>query len=123
MFIVEGGVWNFDLFDSNAGFIQLLFVLICQSVFIPWMVGIEKLSTLIEIATGDKIPKFYIFVIRVIVPIFAVLMFILGVINETDTEKRLCQVDTSTPELAESTKGCMNWSSGHLWGARLIWLG
>jgi len=28
MFVVEGGLWNFDLFDRNAGHIQLLICLL-----------------------------------------------------------------------------------------------
>lgn len=52
MFIVEGGYWNFDLFDANAGHIQLLFVLFLQTLLLPWIFGMHKLSQLIYFRTG-----------------------------------------------------------------------
>lgn len=44
MFVVEGGLYNFDLFDANAGHIQLLVILFIQTLFIPWIVGMNKMS-------------------------------------------------------------------------------
>jgi SNF family Na+-dependent transporter len=52
MFVVEGGFHNFDLFDANAGHIQLLLVLVLQSILLPWIFGMHKLSTLIYLRTG-----------------------------------------------------------------------
>ena len=115
MFIVQGGLHNFTLFDNNAGHIQLLVTLFFQSLFIPWFVGIEKLSVLVEIATGERIPKFMIFMIRLIVPLFSVLMLVFAIINEVDTADRTC----TDPE----NSSCSHYSAGMLWASRLIWLG
>lgn len=106
MFIVEGGLYNFDLFDANAGHIQLLFCLLAQTFFLPWVVGLHKLSTLIELHTGETIPTFFVLIIRIFVPIFATFIFIVAFVNEWDTESREAK----------------QWTSGHIWGARMIWI-
>jgi len=107
MFIVKGGYWNFDLFDANAGHIQLLFVLFLQTLLLPWIFGMHKLSQLIYFRTGQYIPMFLILVVRIFVPIFSLIILIIAIINEfSDTESR-------------ENNG---WSQGHIWGARMIWL-
>lgn len=106
MFVVEGGLYNFGLFDDNAGNIQLLFVLLAQTLFLPWVVGMDKLSTLIYLHTGEYVPTFFVLVIRIFCPIFATIIFIISVVNEWDIEGRLEK----------------KWTQGHIWGARMIWI-
>jgi hypothetical protein len=107
MFVVEGGLWNFDLFDANAGHIQLLVVLFLQTIFIPWVVGMHKMSQIMYFRNGEYVPIFYILVIRIFVPIFSIIITIIAIVNEFgDTDGR-------------KAKG---WNQGHIWGARLIWL-
>lgn len=113
MFVVEGGIHNFDLFDANAGHIQLLICLVLQTLFLPWIIGIHKISQMIYFRTGQYIPIFYVLVIRIFVPIFAIIITIIAIINEfADTEKRLKPVEEEG----------MNYNQGYLWGGRLIWL-
>lgn len=107
MFCVEGGYWNFDLFDQNAGHIQLLVVLFLQTIFVPWVVGMHKMSTLIYLRTGQYVPIFYVLVIRIFCPIFSIIILIIAIVNEFS--------DTSGREAS-------GWNQGIIWGARLIWI-
>jgi len=107
MFCVEGGAHNFDLFDANAGHIQLLLVLFMQTVLLPWVFGMHKLSTLIYLRTGQYVPIFYVLVCRIFCPIFSFIILIIAIVNEFgDTENRYKS----------------GWTTGHVWGARMIWL-
>jgi hypothetical protein len=107
MFVVEGGYYNFDLFDANSGHIQLLLVLFLQSLLLPWVFGMHKLSTLIYLRTGQYVPIFYVLVIRIFVPIFSLIILIIAIVNEfASTESREKKM----------------WNQGHIWGARMIWL-
>lgn len=107
MFIVEGGYWNFDLFDANAGHIQLLWVLFLQTLLLPWVFGMHKLSQLIYFRTGEYVPILLILIVRIFVPIFSFIILIIAIVNEfADTEGREAK----------------NWNQGHIWGARMIWL-
>lgn len=107
MFVVEGGAYNFDLFDANAGHIQLLLVLFIQTILLPWVFGMHKLSTLIYLRTGQYVPIFYVLVVRIFVPIFSLIILIIAIINEFgDLEGRVKA----------------KWTQGHIWGARMIWL-
>lgn len=107
MFVNEGGFWNFDLFDQNAGHIQLLVVLFLQTLFLPWIVGMHKMSTLVYMRTGSYVPYFYVVVIRIFVPIFAAIILVIAIINEF--------ADTSGREAS-------GWNQGHIRGARMIWI-
>lgn len=82
MFVVRGGFYNFDLFDANAGHIQLLLVLLLQAILLPWVFGMHKLSTLVYFRTGQYVPIFFVLVCRFFVPIFASIIMIIAVINE-----------------------------------------
>ena len=108
MFVVRGGFYNFDLFDANAGHIQLLLVLLLQSILLPWVFGMHKLSTLVYFRTGQYVPIFFVLVCRFFVPIFASIIMVIAIINEfADTNGRLVG---------------KSWTQGHLWGARMIWM-
>jgi len=108
MFVVEGGPHNFDMFDGNAGHIQLLLCLFAQTLFIPWVIGMDKMSQLIYWHTGEHVPKFYVLVIRVLCPLFTLFILIIGIINEfKDTDGRYND---------------KKYTTGILWGARMIWL-
>lgn len=60
----------------------MLFLLILQTLFIPWFFGIDKLSALLTIRTEEKIPKFFVFVCKVFVPVFSVVIFIISLIDD-----------------------------------------
>lgn len=107
MFVVEGGFYNFDLFDANAGHIQLLLVLLLQTILLPWVFGMHKLSHLLYLRTGEYVPIFFVLVVRIFCPIFSFIIMIIAIVNEFgDTDSRFEK----------------KWNQGHIWGARLIWL-
>jgi SNF family Na+-dependent transporter len=87
-------------------FIWSLLVLFLQSLFLPWVVGMHKLSQLIYFRTGEYVPVFYVLVIRIFVPIFSFIILIIAIVNEFDTDGRYA----------------MGWNAGHIWGARIWWM-
>lgn len=107
IFCSQGGIYNFNLFDANCTHIQLLVVFLGEVVLIAWVFGINKMSELIFIRTGDRIPKFYIFILRIFVPAFATMMLIFGWIHEF----------TQVPQLKKE-----GYTDAQVWGARFIWL-
>ena len=112
MFVSEGGLYNFNLFDQYAGSIQLLFCLLTELFCIPWIFGMHKLSVLMYIRTGQKIPVFIIFAIKTIIPVFILIVFVIGWVNEFDSDHwglKKGRVDAG-------------WTFGHLWAGRLIWI-
>lgn len=76
MFCVQGGMWNFNLFDANCTHIQLLTTFFLESILVSWVYGQHKFSELIFIRTGDRIPKVLVCVMRTFVPVFAFIMLV-----------------------------------------------
>ena len=107
MFVNEGGLYTFDLFDQYAGGIQLFFCVLCELAFIPWIFGIDKLSILMKERTGEEIPKFVKFFIKYIIPIFIFFLFIMSWINEFSADTTAGRVKNG-------------WTSGITWLGRLI---
>lgn len=91
MFVMDGGIHNFGAFDAYCSSIQLLVCLLAQTIFIPYIFGIEKLSELIYIRTKQRIPKFYIFVIRTFVPVFGAVMLYFSCAGEFSTANYTAQ--------------------------------
>lgn len=107
MFCSEGGIYNFDMWDDNCTHIQLLFVFVAEVILIPWVWGVDRLSELIFLRTGDRIPRFYIFILKIFCPFFACLMLHFGYVIEW----------ASTEQRTEEWK----YSEGMIWGARMLW--
>lgn len=107
MFVMQGGLYNFDLFDRNAGHIHLLVCLFLQAYFIPWHFGMHKISQLMYFRTGQYVPIPYVLIIKIFVMIFSIIIFFIAFINEWDDTSRLNDD---------------KWTQGHIWGGRLIWI-
>ena len=82
IFCTQSGYFIFELFNEYACGISLLFCLICELIFIPWVFGIEKLDILLQIKTGESIPNFVKNIIKFVLPIISVFMFILKLYTE-----------------------------------------
>jgi hypothetical protein len=78
LFCIEGGLYTFDLFDGYSGNIQLLFCLLCELAFIPWLFGLEKLGILMKIRTGEDIPGFITIFIKYVIPIFIGVVYVIA---------------------------------------------
>jgi len=105
MFIVNGGLYNFDLFDQYSGSIQLLFCVLVELYLIPWHFGLDKLSRLMEERTGEKLPKWTYFFIKFLIPAFIFLLFVLTWIAEFSQN---------------DGREAAGWTAGHAWGGRMI---
>lgn len=86
MFVTKAGYQNFLFFDKYCGTINLLFILVLQSIMIPWVYGIDKFATLIKIRTDENVNKVFIFVIKALVPIYSLAIFIIALIGEFTQE-------------------------------------
>jgi len=64
-------------------------VFFAESVLVAWVFGQHKMSELIFIRTGDRIPKVLVAVMRLFVPGFAFLMLIFGWIKEFTQKETL----------------------------------
>jgi len=109
MFCMEGGIYNFNGFDDYCSSTQLLVCLFAQTLFIPYIFGIHKMSELIYIRTGQRIPKFFVLVIRTFVPLFGFIMLHFSYTGEFSLEK-----------YTKVTTGSAKWTAGHLWGFRML---
>jgi SNF family Na+-dependent transporter len=108
MFVNEGGLYTFLMFDDYSGGIQLLACVLCELAFIPWIFGMDKLSILMEARTGEKMPAFVKIFIKFVIPVFIFAVFILAWISEFSAD--------SAESRAE--KG---WTVGITWLGRMIW--
>ena len=106
IFCTQGGLYIFDLFDSQASNITLLLCVLGELIFIPWSFGLDRLDILIQNTTGETIPAFAKFAIRYIVPSFIFILFILNVITE----------------FSEATAKQRNWPGYVTWLSRLLWI-
>lgn len=68
----------------------------------------HKFSEIVFWRTGERVPKFYVFVVRVFCPVFAFLMLHLNYTGEFDSASVAKRVAAS--------------NYGYLWGGRLLWL-
>ena len=93
------------MFDQYSGSIQLLFCVLVELWLIPWYFGLDKLSTLMEIRTGEKIPKWTYPFIKFIIPAFIFVLFILTWIAEFSNN---------------DGRNAAGWTAGHAWGGRMI---
>jgi len=109
MFVMDGGIWNFNFFDDYCSSVQLLVCLFAQTIFVPYLFGIDKLSELIFIRTDEYIPKFFVLVIRTFVPIFGFIMLHFSYTGEFSQTK-----------YDAATQGSAKLTAGHLWGFRLL---
>lgn len=134
MFCMQGGFYNFDLFDLNCAHVQLLLCLLAQSIFIPWVFGMHKFSQLVKFRTGQSVPKFYVFVVRVFCPVFSFIMLHLNYTSEFDEKSMLSRVkamisidpeakkmmtqDEIDAEIASQTSRAY----GLIWGGRMLFI-
>jgi len=107
MFCMEGGIWSFNWYDDYCSSVQLLVCLFSQCIFIPYVFGIHKLSEMIHIRTGSRVPKFYVLVIKTFVPLFGFIMLHFGYTGEFSAEKY-------------AKAQAQSLTDGHFWGLRLL---
>ena len=105
IFCIQGGQWVFGLFDSYSGSIQLLTCFLMELILLPWVFGMGRLSTLMELRTGEKIPKFVVYMIKFFIPTFIFAIYIISWVTEF-------QYKESREE--------QGWTVGITWGARMI---
>ena len=86
-FTNSAGFYTFGLFDTFACGVSLLFCLLMELIFFGWVFGIDKLSILLEERTGEVIPIFVRWVIKVFIPLFTTLMIILNLVSEFSAAK------------------------------------
>ena len=82
IFCLEGGLYVFGLFDGYSGSIQLLTAFLMELILLPWVFGMGKLSTLMELRTGETIPKFVTIMIKFFIPAFIFAIWIISWITE-----------------------------------------
>ena len=85
----------------------MLFCVLCELAFIPWIFGLEKLSVLMKIRTGEEMPKFVVFFIKYFIPVFIFIIFVISWINEFSTNEGRVK---------------NGWTPGVTWLGRLIWI-
>jgi len=81
-FTNRAGFYTFGMFDGYACGVSLLYCLLMELIFFGWLFGIDKLSVLLEIRTGESIPVFVRWVVKVFIPIFTIIMIIINLIGE-----------------------------------------
>ena len=107
MFCIEGGLYVFELFDGYSGNIQLLFCLMCELAFIPFLFGLDKLNILMKIKTKEEMPKFVYIFIKYVIPIFIFIVYVIAWIYEFQYQ---------------SGRDDAGWTPGILWAGRLLWI-
>lgn len=108
IFVLESGLYTFDLFDSYAANIALLTCLLCELALIPWVFGMDNLSILLKERTGEVMPKFVIFFVKFIIPIYITAIYILSWVKEF-------QKDSQPAEK-------MKWPYGFFWLGRVLFI-
>jgi len=123
MFVMEGGIHNFNNFDNYCSSIQLLACLFLQTIFIPFLFGIDKLSELVFIRTQQRIPKFFVFIIKTFVPVFGFIMLHFSYTGEfsmgTYTARTGYEKIDGKWVIPDTYTG-PRMTDGHLWGFRLL---
>lgn len=105
VFCIEGGVYVFDLFDGYAGSIQLLTCFLMELTLIPWVFGMGRLSTLMELRTGETIPMWVTILIKFFIPLFIFAIFIISWVTEFQSN---------------SGRDAAGWTAGITWLGRCI---
>jgi len=75
------------MFDELSCGVSLLFCLLMELIFIGYMFGIDKLDILLEMQTGERIPKIVKWICMTFIPVFTSLMIVLNLIGEFSAEK------------------------------------
>lgn len=86
-FTNEAGFYTFGLFDTYACGVSLLFCLLMELIFFGWLFGIDKLDVLLYRRTGEHIPVFVRWIVKVFIPIFTIAMIIINLIGEFSAAK------------------------------------
>jgi SNF family Na+-dependent transporter len=86
MFVTEGGFHNFLMFDRHSGTVSLVFVLLLQTIMIPWIYGFDKFATLIKIRTDETVPKPMVFIIKTFVPLYSFVILIISLVEDIQAE-------------------------------------
>ena len=105
IFCIEGGLYVFDLFDGYCGSLQLLTAFLMELTLLPWMFGMGRLSTLMELRTGEKIPGFVTIMIKFFIPAFIFAIWIISWVTEFQ------QNDSRDKD---------GWTTGITWAGRLL---
>lgn len=82
IFVLESGLYTFALFDTYSCYISLFTCILIELALIPWVFGIDKLSTLLEARTGEVIPKFVRIFVKYLIPIYIFAIYIMAWVRE-----------------------------------------
>jgi len=88
-FTNRAGFYTFGLFDGYACGVSLLYCLLMELIFFGWLFGIDKLDVLLQKRTGENIPVFVRWVIKIFIPIFTIIMIIINLIGEFSEKKSI----------------------------------
>jgi len=88
-FTNRAGFYTFGLFDTFACGVSLLYCLLMELIFFGWLFGIDKLSVLLERRTGESIPVFVRWVVKLFIPLFTIAMIIINLVGEFSNEKSI----------------------------------
>jgi SNF family Na+-dependent transporter len=82
IFCLEGGLYIFDMFDSYCGSIQLLTAFGMELILLPWVLGMGRLGTLMELRTGEKLPTAVVLLIKFFIPAYIGAMWVISWVTE-----------------------------------------
>jgi SNF family Na+-dependent transporter len=89
IFCLDSGYYYFAMFDTYACGISLFVVLIAECVFLGWFLGVDKLSKLMNLRTGETIPTYVQVCFKYVIPAFISAMLLFSVIAEFSTDRDL----------------------------------
>lgn len=95
-FTNRAGFYTFGLFDTYACGVSLLFCLLMELVFFGWLFGIDKLDVLMQKRTGESIPVFVRWVIKIFIPVFTLIMIVINLIGEFSSAKAEARAKVGT---------------------------
>ena len=105
VFCIEGGVYVFGLFDGYSGSIQLLLCFLMELTLLPWVFGMGRINTLMELRTGEKVGTFVTVMIKFFIPAFIFAIFIISWVTEFQYS---------------ASKEADGWTTGITWAGRMI---
>lgn len=89
IFTLESGFWTFSLFDTYSCGLTLVFLCVSEIIMIVWVFKIENLDDMMFERTGERFPKFIVFMIKYITPTIIFAILVVGVINEIRVDREI----------------------------------
>lgn len=88
-FCNRAGFYTFGLFDTFSCGVSVLFCLLMELIFFGWFFGLDKFDVLLKRRTGESIPVFIKWIVKIFIPIFTSAMIIINLIGEFSEETSL----------------------------------